>query len=122
MDQRAHILARNIALMTHARTATYCQALARDRTLQRLIADLITARAAPGLSQEQVALRMLTTKSGSKKLGARTRADLDVLGEKRMLIFRPLTHIRDGKSIRINSTHRNHCDLVWHQARDRAAL
>lgn len=78
MDQRSHILTRNIALMTHGRTTTYCQALARDRTLQRLIADLITARAAAGLSQEQVALGMLTTKSAVSRLesGVRTRPSL----------------------------------------------
>ena len=64
--------------MTHGRTATYSHALARDRTLQRLIADLITARAAAGLSQAEVALRMLTTKSAVSRLesGVRTRPTL----------------------------------------------
>jgi ribosome-binding protein aMBF1 (putative translation factor) len=75
MNRRSQMLARNIALITHSRGATYPRSLAHDRVLQRLITDLISARAAAGLSQEDVALRMLTTKSAVSRLesGSRTR-------------------------------------------------
>jgi DNA-binding XRE family transcriptional regulator len=78
MDRRSRILRRNIARLTHGRAATYSQALARDGTVQGLIADLIAARVAAGLSQEEVALRMLTTKSAVSRLesGVRTRPTL----------------------------------------------
>jgi ribosome-binding protein aMBF1 (putative translation factor) len=78
MDQRSQILARNIALIKHGRTATYSRSLAHDRTLQRLITDLVNARATAGLSQEDVALRMSTTKSAVSRLesGSRTRPTL----------------------------------------------
>lgn len=78
MDRHVHVLTRNMGRIRQAPTAAYSRALGRDRALQRLIADLVTARAAAGLSQEDVALRMLTTKSAVCRLesGVRTRPTL----------------------------------------------
>jgi DNA-binding XRE family transcriptional regulator len=78
MDQRSYTLMRNIALLTQARARAYSPALARDRILQRLTADLVAARTTAGMTQQDVALRMSTTKSTVSRLesGTRTRPSL----------------------------------------------
>jgi ribosome-binding protein aMBF1 (putative translation factor) len=78
MDERSTLLARNIGAMTSGGAARHSHALARDRTLQRLVADLVAARTAVGMSQEEVAARMWTTKSAISRLesGVRTRPTL----------------------------------------------
>lgn len=52
-----------------------------DRTLQTLVADLVAARTAAGMTQEQVAVRMWTTKSVVSRLesGAGTRPTLTTI-------------------------------------------
>lgn len=49
------------------------QALARDRTLQSLVADLVAARTDAGMSQAEVAARMFTTTSAVSRPGIATR-------------------------------------------------
>ncbi len=44
------------------------QALARDRTLQSLVADLVAARTDAGMSQAEVAARMFTATSAVSRL------------------------------------------------------
>jgi len=55
--------------------------LARDRTLQALVADLRAARVAAGMTQEEVARKMLTTKSAVCRLesGLSTRPTLTTI-------------------------------------------
>ena len=78
MNERSQVLARNIALLTSARATRHSPSLARDRTLQLLVADLVAARTAAGMTQEEVAARMWTTKSSVSRLesGVRTRPTL----------------------------------------------
>jgi DNA-binding XRE family transcriptional regulator len=49
-----------------------------DRTLSTLVGDLVAARTAAGMTQEEVAARMRTTKSAVSRLesGVRTRPNL----------------------------------------------
>jgi len=65
MYQRSPVLARNRDLLTTRddRKNTRGRALKADRTLQILVADLVAARAAAGMTQAEVAVRMWTTKS-----------------------------------------------------------
>ena len=53
-------------------------ALTTDRALQALVADLVAARVAAGMTQADVAARMLTTRSVVSRLqsGVRTRPTL----------------------------------------------
>jgi DNA-binding XRE family transcriptional regulator len=78
MYERSPLLRRNLALLTSARDTTHSRSLARDRTLQVLVADLVAARTAVGMTQEEVAVRMWTTKSAVSRLesGVRTRPTL----------------------------------------------
>jgi len=68
MNERIRFLASSIAPLAHARDRQHSRSLARDRTLQRLIADLVAARTAVGMTQENVAARMWTTKSVVSRL------------------------------------------------------
>ena len=62
-------LARNLALLPKgARGNRRSQAFTRDRTLRVLIADLVAARTAAGMTQEEVARKMWTTKSAICRL------------------------------------------------------
>jgi DNA-binding XRE family transcriptional regulator len=78
MYERARQLGRNIALLVSARHDQPSRSLARDHILQRLVADLVAARTAAGMTQEEVAARMWTTKSAVSRLegGVRTRPTL----------------------------------------------
>jgi len=78
MGDKSYVLARNLALIRSVARRNYSPALARDRTLQMLIADLVAARTAAGMTQHDVALRMSTTRSVVCRLesGARTRPSL----------------------------------------------
>ncbi len=78
MYERSRLLTRNIALLTSARDSRHSRALARDRILQTLVADLIAARTAVGMTQDGVAARMGTTTSAVSRLesGVRTRPTL----------------------------------------------
>jgi len=77
-DERSQVLARNIVLLKSSRAARHSPSLASDRTLQLLVADLVAARTAAGMTQEDVAAGMWTTKSAVCRLesGVRTRPTL----------------------------------------------
>ena len=81
MDEPSRTLARNLAALTEARKKRPTRALTTDRTLQALVADLVAARVAAGMTQEEVAARMWTTKSVVSRLesGVRTRPTLTTL-------------------------------------------
>lgn len=75
-------LARNVVLLTKgAPENRRSQAFARDRTLQVLVADLVAARTAAGMTQEEVARIMWTTKSAICRLesGVCTRPTLSTI-------------------------------------------
>ena len=80
MVERDRVLARNIERLTPkgGRWAGRGRALAADRTLQVLVVDLVAARAAAGMTQQDVADRMESTKSVVSRLesGVRTRPTL----------------------------------------------
>jgi ribosome-binding protein aMBF1 (putative translation factor) len=78
MNERSQILDRNLALLASAHVARHSPSLARDDALQRLVADLVAARIAAGMTQDDVAARMWTTKSVVCRLesGMRTRPTL----------------------------------------------
>jgi len=58
MYERSQVLARNLASVTGERKKRRARALKTDRTLQLLVADLVAARTAAGMTQEAVAARM----------------------------------------------------------------
>ena len=79
MPERSQVLASNLACLPNGkREHPRSRALAADRTLQVLVADLVAARMAACMTQEEVAARMLTTRSAVARLesGARTRPTL----------------------------------------------
>ena len=78
----AATLARTLATLSHARHSRKRQrALLKDRTLQKLVADLVAARTAAGMTQHEVAMRMWTTKSAVSRLesGRYARPTLDTI-------------------------------------------
>jgi ribosome-binding protein aMBF1 (putative translation factor) len=80
--ERSQNLIRNLALLTNGgRENRRARALVADRTLQALVADLIAARTAAGMTQQDVAARMRTTKSVVSRLesGVRTRPTLSTV-------------------------------------------
>ena len=79
MDERYRLLARNLATLAQFEKEKKRQRpRTADRTLRVLIADLVAARTAAGMTQQQVAARMLTTASVVSRLerGLRTRPTL----------------------------------------------
>jgi DNA-binding transcriptional regulator YiaG len=70
MYASSEILARTLATLAQARRnrRPVARALAKDRTLQTLVADLVAARTATGMTQQDVAIRMGTTKSAVSRL------------------------------------------------------
>ena len=81
MYEPSQVLASNLASVTGDRKKRRTRALTTDRTLQALVADLIAARAAAGMTEEEVAARMWTTKSVVSRLesGVRTRPTLSTI-------------------------------------------
>src|SRR6187397_1154973 len=82
VSERSHAIACNLAMLSHARrTRERPRALVKDRTLQSLVADLVAARAAAGMTQHEVARRMWTTKSAVSRLesGSYARPTLDTI-------------------------------------------
>ena len=65
MHERDRVLARNLEqlLSRDGRRARRGRELEADRTLQVLVADLVAARAAAAMTQQDVAERMPSTKS-----------------------------------------------------------
>jgi ribosome-binding protein aMBF1 (putative translation factor) len=93
---RSKVLASNLACLTNGkRDHPRWRALAADRTLQVLVADLVAARMAACMTQEEVAARMWTTKSVVSRLesGVRTRPTLSTL-ERYALAVGALVEIR----------------------------
>lgn len=70
MHAPSALLARNLAELTRERRnrRRSSRALVRDVTLQKLVADLVAARTAAGMTQQEVAVRMWTTKSAISRL------------------------------------------------------
>ena len=69
MSEASAPLARRLAMLSHARHNRRGQrALLRDRVLRVLVADLVAARTAAGMTQHEVAMRMWTTKSAVSRL------------------------------------------------------
>jgi ribosome-binding protein aMBF1 (putative translation factor) len=82
MDDRSETLVKNLAYLTKGqRGKRRARALEADRTLQALVSDLAAARTAAGMTQEEVAARMRTTKSVVSRLesGVRTRPTLGTI-------------------------------------------
>jgi ribosome-binding protein aMBF1 (putative translation factor) len=82
MYERSQILARNLgSLAQDERRNGRRRALKADRLLQALVADLIAARTAAGMTQEEGAARMGTTKSAVSRLesGVCTRPTLSTI-------------------------------------------
>ena len=81
MYERSQVLTRNLASLTGQRKKRRARALKTDRTLQMLVADLVAARRAAGMTQEDVAARMSTTESVMSRLesGVRTRPTLSTI-------------------------------------------
>lgn len=79
MDERYQLLARNLATLAQfAKEKQRPRPRTADRTLRVLIADLVAARTAAGMTQQQVAARMLAAASVVSRLerGLRTRPTL----------------------------------------------
>jgi len=68
MYERSQVLARILASVTAERKKRRARTLETDRTLQQLVADLVAARRAAAMTQEEVAARMWTTKSVVSRL------------------------------------------------------
>ena len=68
MYERSQVLARILASVTAERKKRRARTLKTDRTLQQLVADLVAARRAAAMTQEEVAARMWTTKSVVSRL------------------------------------------------------
>ncbi len=81
MYEPSQVLARNLASLTQGRKKRHTRTLTTDRTLQALAADLVAARIAAGMTQEEVAARMWTTRSVVSRLesGMRTRPTLTTI-------------------------------------------
>jgi len=58
MYERSQVLARNLASVTGERKKGPARMLKTDRTLQWLVADLVAARRAAAMTQEEVAARI----------------------------------------------------------------
>lgn len=81
MYEPSQILASNLAALTEGPKKRHTRALTTDRALQALVADLVAARTAAGLTQAEVAARMWTTRSVVSRLesGVRTRPTLTTI-------------------------------------------
>jgi DNA-binding XRE family transcriptional regulator len=88
---RSPVLAGNLDLLARqgaCRNARGRRPLTADRSLQVLVADLVAARAAAGMTQEGVAVRMGTTKSVVARLesGVCTRPTLSTIGQRAVAV------------------------------------
>ena len=69
MAKPSEILARNLAALPEGgRRSRRARTLKTNRTLQVLVADLVAARMAAGMTQQEVAARMWTTKRAVSRL------------------------------------------------------
>ena len=78
MYERSQVLASKLASVTGERKKKRARTLKTDRTLQQLVGDLVAARRAAAMTQEEVAASMWTTKSVVSRLesGVCTRPTL----------------------------------------------
>lgn len=79
MDERHRLLARNLATLARCeKERKRPRPRTADHTLQALLAELVSARTAAGMTQQQVAARMFTTATVVSRLerGLRTRPTL----------------------------------------------
>ena len=81
MYEPSRVLANNLASVTEQRKKRRTRGLTTDRLLQALVIDLVAARVAAGMTQEEVAARMWTTRSVVSRLesGVRTRPTLTTI-------------------------------------------
>jgi transcriptional regulator with XRE-family HTH domain len=81
MYERSQVLAGNLASVKGERKNRRARMLKTDRTLQQLVADLVAARRAAAMTQEEVAARRGTAKSVVSRLesGVRTRPTLSTI-------------------------------------------
>ena len=82
VSERSVAVACALAMLSHARRSRKRpRALLKDYTLQTLVADLLAARTAAGMTQHEVAMRMWTTKSAVSRLesGCYARPNLDTI-------------------------------------------
>ena len=98
MYERSPVLAGNLDLLVTQdgrKNTRGRRALKADRTLQALVTDLVAARAAAGMTQEEAAARMGTTKSVVSRLesGVCTRPTLSTI-EKYAVAVGALVEIR----------------------------
>ena len=96
MPERSQVLASHLACLRNGkRERPRSRVLTADRTLQVLVADVVAARMAACMTQEEVAARMWTTKSVVSRLesGVRTRPTLSTI-EKYALAVGALVEIR----------------------------
>ena len=84
MGEQDRAFSRNIEQLVARgdRASRRGQALAMDRTLQVLVADLVAARTAASMTQQDVADRMRSTRSAVSRLesGQHTRPTLSTIG------------------------------------------
>jgi transcriptional regulator with XRE-family HTH domain len=91
MTRGSDELARALAMMEYARKSRRRRpALLKDPTLQTLLSDLVAARTAAGMTQQDVALRMWTTTSAISRLesGRYARPTLDTIEKYAMAVGR----------------------------------
>jgi ribosome-binding protein aMBF1 (putative translation factor) len=98
MYRRSPVLARKLDLLAtqdDRKNTRMRRSLKADRTLQVLVADLVAARTAAGMTQAEVAGRMWTTKSVVSRLesGMCTRPTLSTI-EKYAVAVGALVEIR----------------------------
>jgi predicted transcriptional regulator len=82
-------LASNLVALSEARRkGEPARTFKSDRTLQVLVADLVATRKAAGMTQQDVAARMWTTKSAVSRLGsgAHPRPTLATIGKYAMAV------------------------------------
>jgi transcriptional regulator with XRE-family HTH domain len=81
MYERSQVPARILASVTAERKKRRARMLKTDRTLQQLVADLVAARRAAAMTQEEVAARMRTTKRvvSRRESGVCTRPPLSTI-------------------------------------------
>ena len=81
MYERSRVLASNLASVTEQCKKRRTRGLTTDHLLQALVTDLVAARVAAGMTQEEVAARMWTTRSVVSRLesGVRTRPTLTTI-------------------------------------------
>ena len=82
MSEASATLARTLAMLSPVRHDRRGQrALIRDRVLRILVADLVAARTAAGMTQQKAAMRRWTTKSAVSRLesGRYARPSLDTV-------------------------------------------